>query len=429
MKKIVIGVLVLLLMETLYAGDTDEVDEIQVKKIKKKKHKKHKKIKQGLSATVELSSAYDSNVFITPKNAYVDYSTSTYEANGLVIPKKSAGMFSDYMLDLDYIKKYNKKLYFLGNYHTTGSYYYDTALHNANWYKQKLSAGAFYKIKNTNKRHYSVKINIYAGSDFNTYFDRDNGENKLTVSVIDISNRNRNTSSGLQGVLSLENRKWLNETSFNYEVLDFEKPNDWSELDHTYYLLKHTVAYAFTPINRIEFGLQYSVRDFLYRGSYAFTTKPVFRSTTTDPNANRVYTYYDTFIKQNFALSPQLKSSLKYAYTKRIDAYAGYNDSQRNKITTNFYYKMSKKHKFVAKLLYAYTSFPIAVAFDREPTDLSLVKGSKFYKNTLVDLKYIYKQNRKRAYTAYVRYRDYGSSDDRYVYDKLSAGVKVRYKF
>ena len=429
MKYLVVGVSTLLLVTSSYAKDTDENDAHVVKKVKKSKKKKRKKIKHGLTTTIDVSSAYDSNIFLTPSSAYVDYSTGTYEGNGLVIPKSSSGMFSDYMLDLDYNKKYRKGVYFLANYHLKGAHYYDAALNNANHHIQKLSVGALYKFVNTNKRHYSVTAKAFIGSDHNTYYDRDHGENKLTVSAIDISNRNQHKYQGVETKLILENRKWLNQTSFLFEDLDYEKPNDWSELDHSYYFLKHTVAYRFSKKYRSEMGFKYSKRDFIFRGSYKYTTKPVFVSTTTDPNANRVYTYFDTFFKEDVKFSSKLKASFTYTNIQRTDAYAGYNDSQTNEVLAHFYYKKSKKRKIHVKALYSHISFPVAMAFDRNPTLGTPSKGSKFYTKKKIQVDYIYKKSKKLEYTSYVKLMQYDSSDDRYVYDRTIAGISAHYSF
>ena len=403
---------------------TTEKKKKAVKKSKKSKFLRH------FNGHMNLGLGYDSNVYSTPSSPYVDYSTATYEANGVLTPITYNGAFTyvDFLMEYDH--RINKKLFLLADYKYKGRLYFGNTLKNADNYHQTFDFGALYKFKNTNIRKRHLKVQAFKGEDYTIYFDHDDGDHKLNAAGVDVSNRNQYVHTGVKTNFYVQQRKWEYNAKFLYEFLNYPTPSAWSELDHHHFYLLANAKYSSKKGHKTLFGYKYSVRNYLYRGSYAIVAgKPKLITVTNDPTATRLYTYHDLHAKYNYKLSKNYRALLGYKYTYRIDGYAGYNTSHKNQITADLRYKFNKKVKSEFGLLYAYTDFPTAWAFDREPTDLTLLKGDKYYSKIATHLKASYRQSKKFSYELDFQYKNYNSSDDRYIYDRFLSILSMKYKF
>jgi len=398
------------------------VDKVNTKKTKKVKKKKKAKIdKHSHIASIETGLGYDSNPFLTPSNPYLDL---TNNGGGLLIqPVIQSGMFIPIKAKGNYEYRLQKDIRLLADIKLDGKFFTDSALKNANQYKTEAHAGARFRLNKYKRETNHIEVKAIVGNVDRIYVDHDTGELKLTGNNLDKdqSNRYKYTKTGAELAYTYKFKKTDFLIQLRYEDRDYEEPESWSSLDHTYSRFKLQGGYQLSKVLHIGAHYEYALRDYSKRKSYDIDT------TTGDislvkPGVN--YTYHDVNTYMDYKVSKAYKTKIGYFLSSRSDDNIGYSDFLYHRITWDNDYKFSKKLRSSLMLKYYVYDYLKAYAFD---TSTSLPKKEVSGYKLAFQTKYRINSNIFAKFD--LNYHDALASDKRFEYDETIAMATVKYKF
>jgi len=391
----------------------------KTKEVKKKKRKK-KTQKHEFNGYVESGLGFDSNPYLTPSSAYLDYSANPVTPP-TIQPDVKSGLFVPLFARADYEYRYSKDVRLLADAKFSGKYFTDITLKNANQYKSELSGGVRFRFNKYKREINRVDLKAFVGNVYEIYVDHDDGEAKVTASG-DQSNRYKYKKAGAEAVYKYDFRKVDFKVRGRYEYRNYEDPDTWAPLDQTYARLKFKGGYQLTKMLHLGAYYEFRMRDYTDRKSYEIDPNGIDINLVGPAGVN--YYYNDLKFFGNYRLTKRYRMKLDYLVSMRQDNNQGYNDYLYHSVTWANKYRFSKQLRAALLLNYHLYDYKNAYAYNQLTTlDKLETSGYKAYFNT----KYRFTDNWDGNLD--LLYRQEKSTDKRYDYKETIAMATAKYRF
>lgn len=360
----------------------------------------------GLSVAVEAGLGYDSNVFLTPDNSYVDLST------GLpVTPDKQAGFFIPLGIDAEYKRAMSKGTRLLADYSFTGNIY-EPGIDNANLYDNEFTLGPEFTLS----KGRTLYAGIILGYHKEIYYDRDDGLNKVS-GVTDISDRYTYSAAGAELSYKHDIGKVGYEVYGSFEKRYYEDPVVVSQYDHNYLTAGGIVDYKLADATKVSAGYRYSVRDYDDRKARDLSGNIL------ASNPLLEYTYHTIDLTLRQRINKSLVAYVDYTRQERNDEFIGYNDYSQNRYKVRAIYTPAEDLRLRVAASYWDREYDKAFAFDDS------AGGKKDYSGITFDAGAEYGYSKNVAFWADLNYDSQDTTDKRYEYDRSQITAGARYEF
>ncbi|MDH4225497.1 MAG: hypothetical protein OEW12_07605 [Deltaproteobacteria bacterium] len=365
------------------------------------------------SISLEIGAGYDSNVYRTNANPYVDY----YQGGVLVNPKVQSGYFIPVTFKAEKKTESANDNYFLMSYKFDGDFYTQKDFQNANQYSHMVNIGGGSVFDSQDSREDGVYYGLFLGRKKKIYYDRDNGDVKSTSKGASVSDRYTYSTTGLEAAYNKDTGDFVYGVGAALENRDYETPNSGSEYDYGstsvngkagYYLLKSTLF----QVSLDQEDIQYSKRN--ARLATASLKK-------TNPLLHYIYQTTDVMLKQSFGGG--MLAILNYEVKERMDMNVGYNDFTRNRARVRFTARMDEIWKIRLEGASFETDYPNAFAFDTPGQEKKYIKGVE--SNVSAE----YAADKTMAYEAGFKTWDEKTNDLRFQYVRQQAWAGMKLSF
>lgn len=361
----------------------------------------------GLSVSVEAGLGYDSNVFLTPDNPYVDLAQT---GSPTVTPDKHTGFFVPLGLDAEYQRAMRKGTRLLSDFSFDGNIY-EPGVDNANLYDAEFTLGPEFELS----RDSALYAGIILGYHKKIYYDRDDGLNKVS-GASDISDRYTYSNAGVELSYRHDFGKAGYEVFASLEKRDYEDPMVVSQYDHDYLKFGGLVDYKLAGATKVSAGYSYSVRDYNDRKARDLNGVLV-----ANPQLEYAYHTIDLTLRQR--VNKSLVAYVDYTRQDRKDEFVGYNDYGQNRYKVRAIYTPSKDLRLRVAASYWDREYDRAFAFD-DPAG-----GKKDYSGITFDAGAEYGYSKSVAFWADLNYDSQDTTDKRYEYDRTQLSAGVKYEF
>ena len=364
--------------------------------------------KEGLSVSVEAGLGYDSNVFLTPENPYVDLSLAV---PATVTPDKQTGFFVPLGLDAEYLRPMGTGARLLSDFGFDGQIY-EPDIDNANLYDAEFTLGPEFDIT----KNSSLYAGIILGYHREIYYDRDDGLNKVS-GASDISDKYTYSNAGAELSYKHDLGKLDYEVFASFEKRDYEDPVIVSQYDHDYMKFGGSVDYALAASTKVSAGYRYSIRDYDDRKARDLSGNLL----TSNPLLEYTYHTIDLTLRQR--VSKSLVAYADYTRQDRKDEFVGYNDYGQNRYKVRAIYTPTEELRVRVAASYWDREYDRAFAFD-DPAG-----GKKDYSGITFDAGADYAYSKQVSFWADVNYDSQDTTDKRYEYDRTQLSAGVKYEF
>lgn len=365
---------------------------------------------QGLSVSVEAGLGYDSNVFLTPDNPYVDLAQPLTPT---VVPDKHTGFFVPLGLDAEYLRPMGKGTRLLSDFSFDGRIY-EPSVDNGNIYDAEFTLGPEFEL--TKKS--ALYAGIILGYHREIYYDRDDGLGKVSaVSATDISDRYTYSNAGVEVAYRHDLGKVKYDVFASLEKRDYEDPVVVSQYDHDYLKFGGSVDYDLAAATKVSAGYRYSVRDYDDRRARDLNGNIL----TANPKLEYTYHTVDLTLRQR--VSKSLVAYVDYTRQERKDEFVGYNDYSQNRYKVRAIYTPLEDLRLRVAASYWDREYDRAFAFD-DPAG-----GKKDYSGITFDAGAEYGYAKNVSLWADLNYDSQDTTDLRYEYDRTQLAAGVKYEF
>ncbi|OGP15188.1 MAG: hypothetical protein A2052_02515 [Deltaproteobacteria bacterium GWA2_54_12] len=364
--------------------------------------------KGGLSVSVEAGLGYDSNVFLTPENPYVDLSLLVPVT---ITPDKQTGFFVPLGLDAEYLRPMGTGARLLSDFGFDGQIY-EPDIDNANLYDAEFTLGPEFGLT----KNSSLYAGIILGYHRKIYYDRDDGLNKVS-GASDISDKYTYSNAGGELIYKHDLGKLDYEVFASFEKRDYEDPVVVSQYDHDYMKFGGSLDYALAKSTKVSAGYKYTVRDYNDRkardlGGNLLTSNPQLE-----------YTYHTIDLTLRQRVSDSLVAYVDYTRQDRKDEFVGYNDYGQNRYKVRAIYTPTEELRVRVAASYWDREYDRAFAFD-DPAG-----GKKDYSGITFDAGVDYGYSKQVSFWADLNYDSQDTTDKRYEYDRTQLSAGVKYEF
>src|SRR3990170_1442463 len=364
--------------------------------------------KGGLSVSVEAGLGYDSNVFLTPENPYVDLSLLVPVT---ITPDKQTGFFVPLGLDAEYLRPMGTGARLLSDFGFDGQIY-EPDIDNANLYDAEFTLGPEFGLT----KNSSLYAGIILGYHRKIYYDRDDGLNKVS-GASDISDKYTYSNAGGELIYKHDLGKLDYEVFASFEKRDYEDPVVVSQYDHDYMKFGGSLDYALAKSTKVSAGYKYTVRDYNDRkardlGGDLLTSNPQLE-----------YTYHTIDLTLRQRVSDSLVAYVDYTRQDRKDEFVGYNDYGQNRYKVRAIYTPTEELRVRVAASYWDREYDRAFAFD-DPAG-----GKKDYSGITFDAGVDYGYSKQVSFWADLNYDSQDTTDKRYEYDRTQLSAGVKYEF
>lgn len=359
----------------------------------------------------ELGLGYDSNVYRTPSDPYVDYARTSLP---LVTPDVQSGFFLPLDADIRYLGRQGAgRAGFVARYSLDAGFYPSSGTRDATDYSHTLAAGAELLLGKRGRKDNTLSVLPYVKQHHQTYVDRDDGLPKTTtVTGTDISDRYNYVATGVNARLKVDTTAVPFEIRAEAAQRDYDDPVVVDQYDHQYTAFG---GEATIPVARpVDVTLSYDRKTWDYDERRALDLGGNLVTGTT-----REYVYDIAGASLRSRLSRDWTLYIDYRRTQRQDMYVGYYDFDEDRIGVRLRYSGDPVRLRIAASALD-RSYPNAYAFD-EPTQPHLE-----YNTVELDARADYSLNRRWSLWLEGKYWDQDTTDLRYLYDRyqLVAGVR-----
>lgn len=349
---------------------------------------------------------YDSNPYLSPSAAYVDYAALPNGSNPVVVPRVQSGFFVPLETKVEAAHWLNRDTRLRGSADFDGHIFVDSDLSNANAYNARLSAGPEFLLARKGQIEDSVYVGVFAGRHKKVYFDRDSGTDKTTAAGRDVSQRYSYLGTGIEAEYSRRTGAVDFGLNGRYARNDYEDPVVVSQLDHTYYKLGATLGFSVARATKLGLAYDHSVRDYSDRRSRNAL------GVYSNANPLLLYTYDDLGVTLRQRVAANWVAHVDYDYSQRVDGNVGYNDSTQHTYGARVLYKNGRLKGRLA--LERWTrDYANAFAFDEAVPGIK-----KTYDGTDAKLAAEWEQTKHLSLWSELAFRTQDSSDLRYAYDR-----------
>ena len=364
--------------------------------------------------SIETGLGYETNAFHAPDHDYADYYA---DPTGLTIvaPEEQAGFFIPLKVKTEMTNAMSKATDLVASYRFSGYIYPDSALNDANSTDHEVNLGAETVLGKKGKKG-KAYAGIFVRSHDKVYVDRDTGTPKDSSLGLDVSNRYSYQSFGVEGKyerkLSRANTVGVEAT---YESLDYDKPDAWSEYDHTYTMLGAYWEHDLAKRTKLTLGVTSKTRDYEFRSSYDINGALV--------GPQLVYSYmgYDVTLRHRF--NDNTVAYFDYEVVQRSDNNVGYNDMDQSKVKLRLVHDLNETMRLRARVGFTDRDYANAYNFE-DPT-----QGSKSASGVDVQLRGEYSRSDNKLYYVELEQNSRDNTDDRYQYNNTVLMMGAKWEF
>ncbi len=374
---------------------------------------------------VEIGLGYDSNAYQAPSAPYIDY--APYDPTILppagpyiatpVNPVRHSGFFIPAMVKAKYSPTSEGGRRFVTSFRFNGDIYPSSTLSNADTYNGKLAAGFEFMLGRRDKREDTFYVGPFITYNRETYFDRDTGVDKTTLtSGTNISNRYNYRGIGIEAEYKKRTTAVQYEIHGKVEQRDYDDPVVVAQYDHTYYVLGGEVEFQVARPTKLKLSYDYKVRD--YDERHSRDASGIYS------NANPLlqYTYHDVGATLRNRLGKWLVVYLDYDRLMRNDENVGYNDYTEDAYRIRIITREDRGSKLRATFSYWKRDYPNAFAYDNAS------QPRKEYDGIEAEVKGDLALDKDWGLWAEYKYWNQNSTDLRYDYDRYQAMAGVKWE-
>ncbi len=365
----------------------------------------------SLELRARLGFGTDDNVFRTPDQDYVDFSSP---GSPLVTPDPVSGTYVPLSLSAKYVVNSLPFEGFYGAYRLAGRYYDDETLENGNEYLHEASFGSDYRRKEGSRRrevYSSFKVALHD----EVYFDPDDGAVR-NVDGIDVDDRMNYLRYGPEITLRQSHRRLSFGAQLKGQLWNYEATDAVPEYDHEYFFLQLFGQYKFTESSLLRITAEGYSRRYGDRLSYDLDGEQRLG------NATIRYDYVSVGLRARQRIFDSIWFGVDVEYTERTDQYVGYNDYSRDSYSFELHWQPSERLDFEASGIYRNYDYPNAFAF-HVPT-----AGRKTHESA--DAKFVatFHITEHLSLAAEATYRETVSNDPRIQYERNQYLLGVRWE-
>lgn len=362
----------------------------------------------GLSVSVEAGLGYDSNVFLTPENPYVDLAQPL---TPLVTPDKQTGFFIPLGLGAEYLRPMGTGARLLSDFGFDAQVY-EPSIDNANLYDLEFTLGPEFDVT----KNSSLYAGLIVGYHREIYYDRDDGLNKVSGAT-DISDKYTYSNAGAELLYKHDLGKLDYEVFASFEKRDYDDPVVVSQYDHDYIKFGGSVDYALADWTKVSAGYKYTIRDYNDRkardlGGNLLASNPLLE-----------YTYHTIDLTLRQRVSKSFVAYVDYTRQDRKDEFVGYNDYGMNRYKVRAIYTPTEELRLRVAASYWDREYDRAFAFD-DPAG-----GRKDYNGITFDAGAEYAYGKQLSFWADLNYDSQDTTDKRYEYDRAQFAAGAKYEF
>ncbi|MEL7185176.1 MAG: tetratricopeptide repeat protein, partial [Pseudomonadota bacterium] len=387
-------------------GEREQPDEFEVRVAEREK----KRDFSDLTLSARVSFGQDDNVFRSPDQPYIDFSSS---AEPVVTPQVVSGAYMPVHLGVRYqINSYKYEGFYVG-YRLSGRYYQDQELENANEYQHEASFGnEYYRKEGTRVREVHSAFRVAQHDE--TYFDPDDGTTR-DVDGVAIDDRMDYMRYGPEVSFRQAHERLAIGARIKAQLWNYEETEVVPEYDHEYWMVDLYGQYKFSPSSLFRVKLRGYTRRFGDRPSYDLDGQPRLG------NPDIRYDYYAVELTARQRVSDSFWFGFDIGRTERIDSYAGYNDYTRDMVGVELRWDPGRRFDLEARGEYFLYDYPNAFAFHNPAA------GPKTQESARISLIGNFRMTRHLYLVAEARYRETVSNDSRIQYERNQYVLGVRW--
>lgn len=380
-------------------------DDVLLARVEKRKAEK-KITDFDLSAFVGFGS--DDNVFRTPGQDYVDFSSPTLP---LITPEIVSGVFVPVDLQLRYSINSLEYESFYGAYRLVGRLYQDKELDNANEYSHEFSFGSSYRRKEENRERRVFSAFTFAQHD-EIYFDPDDGAIR-NANGVPIENRMNYTRYGPELAWIQSFSRFAVGFRAKGQLWNYEDPEVVPEYDHEYFVFAAHAQYQFTQSSLLRLTVDKYSRRYSDRPAFDLNGNQL----VTNPDLR--YDYLAVGLTARQRITANMWFGFNVEHTERQDRYLGYNDYTRDEFGVDYSWAPSPRFKLKLSGYYRNYDYPNAFAFHNPAAGLKTLETVRG--NLLAE----FRMTPNLSLNAEVELHESTSTDTRIGYDRtlFSLGV------
>ena len=355
-----------------------------------------------------LGGGFDSNVFRSPSEPYIDRSNPN---NPLITPVVQSGFFVPVSLAAKYSINSFEHESFFGAYRYGGRYYTDEVLSNGNESFHELSFGSEYKRKEGARTRRMYSAFAIAKHD-EVYYDRDTGGGRL-VNDVDIEDRFNYLRYGPEVTFRQSHERLAIGATGLAQLWDYEDTKAVPQYDHEYFLLGANVQYRFTKTSLVRVTADAYKR--------VFGERPSFELDGTQPIANTPvrYDYLEFGVTARQRITRSMWFSLDYVRTEREDRHVGYNNYVRNSYGGEFHWRIGNRFDLEAAGAFLVYDYENAFAYQNPAA------GRKTLERIIGSVLFTFDLTRSFTLVTEYRYHDSQSNDARIAYNRSRISVSI----
>jgi tetratricopeptide (TPR) repeat protein len=355
-----------------------------------------------------VGGGFDSNVFRSPSEPYIDQSNPN---NPLITPVVQSGFYIPVSLVAKYSVNSFEHESFFGAYRYGGRFYTDEVLSNGNENFHELSFGSEYKRKEGARTRRLYSAFAVAKHD-EVYYDRDTGGGRF-VDTIGIEDRFNYLRYGPEVTFRQSHEHLAIGFRGVAQLWDYEDTQVVPQYDHEYFLLGANLQYRFTRTSLMRVTVDAYKRHFGERPSFELDgTQPI-------GNTPVKYDYLSYGVTAKQRITKTMWISLDFLRTDREDRHVGYNNYARNSYGGEFHWRIGNRFDLEAKGAYLIYDYENAFAYQNPvsgPKTLERIVGSVVFK---------FDMTRQLTLLTEYRYQDSQSNDARIAYNRSRFSVSV----
>ena len=367
-----------------------------------------------VSWSIETGLGYETNAYHAPDHSYADY-YADFTGATIVNPKEQAGLFIPLNITADMANPISAQTDLVAKYKFKGVIFPDSALSDASSTDHQVAVGAESKLGKKGKKGKSY-AGIFVRSHDKVYVDRDSGDPKTSTGLSDVSDRYTYQSFGVEGDYERKlSRKNTVGVSAANEILDYAKPDAWSEYDHTSTMLGAYWEHRLAKGTKLKMGVSSETRDYKFRKSYDEFGALI--------GPQLVYSYMGYDIGIRHRLSDNTLAYLDYEMRQRSDNNVGYNDMNQSKIKLRLIHDLNEQYRLRARVIMSNSDYANAFNFE-DPA-----QGRKSASYVDVKLRGEYKFSDNKTYYLELEQKSHDNTDDRYQYNNTAMMLGAKWQF
>ncbi len=362
----------------------------------------------------EIGIGYNSNIYQTPNENYIDISATG--GGAAIVPDIKSGFFIPVDLGLDYEKMVGDAVALQAKYRLDAYRYIDRAYSNGDKTSQKVSVGGQYIFGRKKSRRDALYAYVFAKKVKEFYVDRDSGDDKLAAGTTDVSKRYWYDSVGAQLGYQYKTGEIQYGIEYTIETLDYADPIVVSQYDHDFWELAGEIEFRLAKPTKLYLDASLSNRAYDERPSRDLQG----RALASYPPREYDYSSFEATVRHR--INDAWVTYVGYRYSTRDDLYVGYNSYTGHTLKARF---LRKTERARTRIAFSYKTLDYDNAFAFETP----AGGAKTYDAFTASVSTELPRGEHQAWVAGIDYTNVDTNDTRYKYDRyrISAGYKWEY--